>query len=80
MYEVVDGDPDRSFTAIIQGGSTTAGGLLDGVIVAGWRAGARVQVVFQRYGAIVGRPSCDGAPDNKTCFVGDIHVERAPRD
>ncbi len=59
MYEVVDGD--RSFTALIRGGSNAAGvGLLDGVILAGWRTGARVQVVFQRYVAIAGRPSCDG--------------------
>ena len=79
MYEVVDGD--RSFTALIRGGSNAAGrGLLEGVIMAGWRMGARVQVVFQRYGAIAGMSSCDGAPVNKTCFVGTIHVERAPRD
>ena len=78
MYEVVDGD--RSFTALIQGGSTTAGGLLDGFIVAGWRTGARVQVALERYGAIAGVSSCDGAPVNKTCFVGTIRVERAPRD
>ena len=79
MYEVVDGD--RSFTALIRGGSNPAGlGLLDGVIMAGWRTGARVQVVFQRYLAIAGMPSCAGAPVNKTCFVGTIHVGRAPRD
>ena len=48
MYEVVDGD--RSFTALIRGGSNAAGvGRLEGVILAGWRAGARVHVVFQRY-------------------------------
>ena len=35
MYEVVDGD--RSFTALIRGGSNPAGlGILDGVIMAGW--------------------------------------------
>ena len=79
MYEVVDGD--RSFSALIRGGSNAAGlGLLDGVIMAGWRTGARVQVVFQRYGAIAGMPSCEGAPVNKTCFVGTIRVERAPKD
>ena len=55
-------------------------GLLDGVILAGWRTGARVQVVFQRYLAIAGMPSCEGAPVNKTCFVGTIHVGRAPKD
>ena len=54
--------------------------LLDGVILAGWRTGARVQVVFQRYGAIAGMPSCAGAPLNKTCFVGTIYVGHASRD
>lgn len=79
MYEVVDGD--RSFSALIRGGSNAAGAaLLEGVILAGWRTGARVQVEFQAYPAIVGMPSCEGAPDNKTCFVGTIHVGRAPRD
>jgi hypothetical protein len=79
MYEVVDGD--RSFTALIRGGQNAAGAAhFDGVILSGWRAGARVQVVYQRYLAIVGMPSCAGAPDNKTCFVGTIHVDRAPHD
>ena len=49
MYEVVDGD--RSFTALIRGGSNAAGaGLLEGVILAGWRTGARVQVAFVSQG------------------------------
>jgi hypothetical protein len=79
MYEVVDGD--RSFTALIRGGSNAAGlGLLDGVILAGWRTGARVHVVFQRYLANPLMPSCEGAPVNKNCFVGTIYVGRAPRD
>ncbi len=79
MYEVVDGH--RSFTALIRGGSNPAGlGMLEGVIMAGWRTGARVQVVFQRYLAIAGVPSCAGAPVNKNCFEGTIHVGRAPRD
>ena len=79
MYEVVDGD--RSFTALIRGGSNPAGlGLLEGVILAGWRVGARVQVEFQRYLANPLLPSCEGAPINKNCFVGTIHVGRAPRD
>ena len=77
LYEVVDGD--RSFSALIRGGSNSAGdGLLEGVILSGWRTGARVQVEFQRYLAIPGASSCDGAPLNKTCFVGTIHVGRAP--
>ena len=79
LYEVVDGD--RSFSALIRGGSNAAGlGLLDGVILAGWRIGAPVHVEFQRYLAVPGASSCDGAPLNKTCFVGTIRVGRAPRD
>jgi len=76
MYEVVDGD--RSFTALIRGGSNPAGlGLLDGVILAGWRTGARVQVVFQRHLASEG--GCAKAPAGKTCFEGTIYVGHAPR-
>ena len=79
MYEVVDGD--RSFTALIRGGQNAAGAArFDGVILAGWRAGARVEVVYQRYLAIAGMSSCAGAPLNKTCFEGTIHVGRAPTD
>jgi len=77
LYEVVDGD--RSFSALIRGGQNAAGfGQLDGVIMAGWRTGAPVHVEFQRYLAIPGVPSCNGAPVNKTCFVGTIHVGLAP--
>ena len=77
MYEVVDGD--RSFTALIRGGTNAAGaGLLDGVILAGWRTGARVHVEFQRHLASEG--GCVGAPLGKTCFEGIIQVGRAPRD
>ena len=79
LYEVVDGD--RSFSALIRGGQNSAGQAhLEGVILAGWRAGARVQVVFQRYFANPTMPSCEGAPVNKNCFVGIIHVGRPPKD
>jgi hypothetical protein len=79
LYEVVDGN--RSFSALIRGGQNAAGQAhLEGVILAGWRAGARVQVVFQRYFANPTMPSCEGAPVNKNCFVGTIRVERAPKD
>jgi len=77
VYEVVDGA--RSFSALIRGGSNSAGAaLLEGVILRGWRTGARVQVEFQSYPAIAGASSCEGAPMNKTCFVGTIHVGHAP--
>ena len=77
LYEVVDGD--RSFSALIRGGSNAAGAArLEGVILAGWRTGARVHVEFQRHLASEG--GCVGAPLGKTCFQGIIHVGRAPRD
>jgi hypothetical protein len=77
MDEVLDGD--RSFTALIRGGQNAAGaGRLDGVILDGWRTGARVQVEFQRY--LPSEGGCIGAPLGKTCFLGIIHVGRAPRD
>ena len=66
-------DGDRSFIGAHPGRAECGGrGLLDGVILAGWRTGARVQVVFQRYRAIAAMPSCEGAPVNKTCFAGTI--------
>jgi hypothetical protein len=76
-YEVKDGD--RSFTALIRGGTNnvTGAALLDGVILAGWRTGAHVHVEFD---TIPGTTGCFGAPAGKTCFVGTIHVGRAPRD
>ena len=80
MYEVQAGD--RSFTALIRGGSNADGlGILDGVIIAGWRTGAQVHVEFQRYFApSADLPGCAGAPDGLTCFVGVIRIERGDRD
>lgn len=77
MYEVQAGD--HSFTALIRGGTNAATGaaLLDGVILAGWRTGARVHVEFQTM--IPSSPTesgCAGAPTGKTCFQGTIHIER----
>jgi hypothetical protein len=81
LYEVVHEDPNRSFSALIRGGQNAAGAAqLDGVILAGWRTGASVHVRFQRYNAIEGAASCDGAPLNTRCFVGTIYVGRDPRD
>lgn len=73
IYEIQAGD--RSFTALIRGGSNAAGtGRLDGVILAGWRAGDRVHV---QYETLAG---CDGAPLGKTCFRGTIRIQRASKD
>jgi hypothetical protein len=82
VYEVQDQDGDRDFTALIRGGSNRvdAVGLFDGVILAGWRTGARVQVAWQRY--LASDPICldAGAPPGLNCFKGTIYVGRAPRD
>ena len=71
IYEVQVGD--HSFTALIQGGSNgiTGAALLDGVILAGWRTGARVHVTFQT------TPNCAGSPTGP-CFQGVIGIERGP--
>jgi hypothetical protein len=75
IYEFHAGD--HSLTALIRGGTNNVTGAaqLDGVVLAGWRTGALVHVEFD---TITG--GCAGAPDGKTCFVGTIRVERAPRD
>ena len=75
VYEVHAGD--RSFTALIRGGTNnvTGAAVLDGVILAGWRTGAPVHVTFQTVPGAVG---CLGAPIGLTCFEGTIHVSRVP--
>ena len=77
IYEVQVGE--HSFTALIQGGTNvvTGAALLDGVILAGWRTGAKVHVEFQ---TIPGTTGCVGAPLGVTCFQGTIRVGRASRD
>ncbi len=81
MYEVRAGN--RSFTALIRGGTSgdTGAALLDGVILFGWRTGARVHVEFQTM--LAPSPTergCAGAPAGKTCFQGTIHIGRASDD
>jgi hypothetical protein len=82
IYEVQSGQ--HSFTALIRGGtgetksgepaSVSGAALLDGVILAGWRTGARVHVEFQTL------TNCVGAPDARTCFEGTIHIETSARE
>jgi hypothetical protein len=75
MYEVRAGN--HSFTALIRGGTSgdTGAALLDGVILFGWRTGARVHVEFQTMPAPSPTESgCAGAPDGKTCFQGTITI------
>lgn len=80
IYEVQDQDGDLRFTALIRGGANAMEGvgLFDGVVLAGWRTGARVQVVWQRYPASH-RICLDAlAPPDLNCFKGTIFVGRAP--
>jgi hypothetical protein len=83
IYEVQVGED--SFTALIQGGRnrvTGGGALLDGVILAGERTGARVHVEFQTYDPPPNGPGCPDAraPMGRSCFIGTIRVERAPKE
>ena len=75
VYEVQAGN--RSFTALIRGGSdlVTGAAVLDGVVLAGWRTGAPVHATFE---TIPGAVGCLGAPIGVTCFEGTIHVGRVP--
>ena len=74
IYEVkVD---EHSFTAVIRGGSTSAGGRLEGVIVTGWRIGAHVRVAFDTV-ATCTDPA--GVVHNQ-CFQGVIRVEQVPKE
>ena len=74
-------DGDRSFTALLRGGQdAAASGRLDGVILAGWRTGARVHVEFERH--IPATPTefaCTDAPINKVCFEGTLQIGKTPR-
>ena len=74
VYEVQAGE--RSFIALIRGGSDSAGGRLDGVIVSGWRIGARVRVAFDRLSSCTDRDGNAHSP----CFQGTIRVARAPEE
>ena len=75
IYEVQVGE--NSFTALIQGGRNRVTGgvaLLEGVILAGWRTGARVHVEFDTLSSCTDRDGVAHGP----CFDGTIRVGRAP--
>lgn len=86
MYEVQAGD--HSFTALIRGGtgetkagepaSVSGAALLDGVVLSGWRTGAKVHVAFQTF---QGPTECHDAPNPAgTCYKGIIAVSHGSRD
>ena len=74
IYEVRVGE--HSFIALIQGGSTSLGGRLEGVIVSGWRIGAHVRVAFDTLSSCTDRDGVAHGP----CFDGTIRVGRAPQE
>ena len=81
LYAVIADDEDASFTALIRGGQNQVTGVarFTGFVAAGWRSGAQVRVVYQRYWA--GDPHCldAGAPVTAACFQGTIHIGPVPR-
>jgi hypothetical protein len=74
IYEVQTGE--HSFIALIQGGSDSAGGRLEGVIVSGWRIGAHVRVAFDMLSSCTDRDGVAHGP----CFEGTIRIGRAPKE
>ena len=81
VYQVNADDEDASFTALIRGGQNQVTGVAQftGFVVAGFRTGAQVRVVYQRYFA--GDSHCldAGAPVTANCFQGTIRIGPAPR-
>ncbi|MGE3511953.1 MAG: hypothetical protein AB7N65_24075 [Vicinamibacterales bacterium] len=79
--EVCGLNGDRSFTALIRGGQdAAASGRLDGVILAGWRTGARVHVEFERHSPTSPTDfACgDDAPMGTVCFEGTMRIGGVP--
>jgi hypothetical protein len=74
IYEVQVGE--HSFTALIQGGSTSLGGRLEGVIVSGWRLGSHVRVAFDTVSSCTDPDGVAHGP----CFAGTIRVGRPPKE
>ena len=70
IYDVQAGE--FSFIALIRGGTngTTGRGLLDGVILNGWRTGARVHVEFRQISTCFDRAGNQHGP----CFRGTIRI------
>ena len=83
FYEVQAQTDDRSFVALIRGGTSgdTGAAQLDGTVLFGWRTGARVHVEFQTMRpASPTESACVGAPAGKVCFQGTIRVDATPED
>jgi len=67
VYKVTDGP--HSFTALVKGGTNNTGlGLLEGVILDGWRTGSRLGVQFHR-------STTECPPGVALCYVGTIRID-----
>jgi hypothetical protein len=78
-YAIDDGE--RSFTALLRGGTDTATGraILDGVVLRGWRTGAAAHVEFETIQApSPTAPACQGHPPGLACNSGTIRIGRIP--
>jgi hypothetical protein len=75
-YEVTGADPAHSFVAHIDGktNNPTQKAVLNGTVIAGWLAGARVHVTFDVIVPPTGTSCLPEAPVNRTCFQGTIRV------
>ena len=75
-YEVTGDDAAHSFVALIEGkqNNPTQQAVLNGTVIAGWLAGARVQVTFDVIQPPAGTSCVPEAPVNSTCFQGTIRV------
>ena len=75
-YEVTGADPAHSFVAHIDGktNNPTQKAVLNGTVIAGWLAGAQVQVTFDVIVPPTGTSCLPEAPVNRTCFQGTIRV------
>ena len=75
-YEVTGADPAHSFVAHIEGQENlqTQKAVLNGAVIAGWLAGAQVQVTFDVVVPPTGTSCVPQAPVNRTCFQGTIRV------
>ena len=75
-YEVTGADSAHSFVAHIEGktNNPTQKAVLNGTVIAGWLAGAQVQVTFDVIVPPTGTSCLPEAPVNRTCFQGTIRV------
>jgi hypothetical protein len=75
-YEVTGAHPADSFVAQIKGtqNNQTQQAVLNGSVISGWRAGARVHVIYDIIAPAAGISCVPQAPVNTRCFQGTIRL------